>query len=69
MLRASHYRHPQRPVLSFYVAFGVASAPALFKRMIETVLQDLSRVACYLDNILIRGATLDEHMQTLENVL
>ena len=32
-------------------------------------MQGLPRVACYLDDILIMGATLDEHMQTPEKVL
>ena len=32
-------------------------------------MQGLPRVACYFDDILIMGATLNEHMQTLEKVL
>ena len=51
--------------------FGVASAPALFQRVMKTVMQGLPRVACYLENddILITGATFDGHVQTLEKVL
>ena len=46
--------------------FGVASAPALFQRVMDTVMQGLPRVACYLGNILITGETPEEHMATLE---
>ena len=32
--------------------FGVASAPAIFQRVMDTVLQGLPKVICYLDDIL-----------------
>ena len=41
--------------------FKVTSAPALFQQAMDTLLQGLSRVICYLDNILITGATQEEH--------
>jgi len=56
------YRYTRLP-------FGVASAPALFQRVMDTIMQGLPRVACYLDDILIIGETLEEHMATLEEVL
>lgn len=34
-----------------------------------TVLQGLPKVICYLDDILVSGATREEHLQNLENVL
>ena len=49
--------------------FGVASAPAVFQRIMETVLQGIPNVCVYLDDILVTGATDDEHLQTLELVL
>ncbi|XP_016335635.1 uncharacterized protein K02A2.6-like [Sinocyclocheilus anshuiensis] len=49
--------------------FGVASAPAIFQRTIEGLLQGLTHVAVYLDDILITGVTDEEHLQTLDAVL
>ena len=49
--------------------FGVASAPAIFQRTMETVLQGIPNVCVYLDDILVTGATDEEHLQTLDHVL
>ena len=49
--------------------FGVASAPAIFQRTMETVLQVIPNVCVYLDDILVTGATDEEHLQTLDHVL
>lgn len=42
------YRYKRLP-------FGVASAPALFQRIMEQILLDLPQCACYLDDIIICG--------------
>ena len=49
--------------------FGVASAPAIFQRTIENILQGIPNVSVYLDDILITGKTEEEHLRTLEEVL
>ena len=49
--------------------FGVSSAPAIFQRCMETLLQGCQGVSVYLDDILITGATLEEHIQNVEIVL
>ena len=49
--------------------FGVASAPAVFQRVIDTILQGIPHVLCYLDDLLITGTTEEEHLQNLEEVL
>lgn len=49
--------------------FGVASAPAIFQRVMDTILQGLPKVICYLDDILVTGSTDDEHLDNLEKVL
>ena len=49
--------------------FGVASAPAIFQRAIEAVLQGIPHVCVYLDNILITGTDREDHLKTLEAVL
>ena len=50
--------------------FGLCNAPATFQRLMETVLAGLARDACmvYLDDILVLGATLEEHLQNLGQV-
>ena len=49
--------------------FGVASAPAIFQRHMETLLQGVDGVSVYLDDILVAGCTLDEHLNRLADVL
>ena len=49
--------------------FGISSAPAIFQHVMDTILQGLSNVLCYLDDILITGATDQEHIHNLEEVL
>ena len=49
--------------------FGVSSAPGIFQRAMESLLQDIPSVVVYIDDILIAGATEAEHLQTLDQVL
>ena len=49
--------------------FGVASAPAIFQRTMDIILQGLSGVICYIDDILITGSSDKEHLANLEEVL
>ena len=49
--------------------FGVSSAPAIFQRTMENLLQGLEHVAVYIDDILITGCTEEEHLKTLDEVL
>ena len=49
--------------------FGVSAAPAVFQRCIETLLQSCHGVSVYLDDILITGSTMEEHLQNLDHVL
>ena len=51
------------------VPFGVASAPALFQKTMDTLLQGIPNTQCYLDDILITGKSDAEHLQNLEEVL
>ena len=56
------YRYTRLP-------FGVASAPAIFQKTMDTVLQGLPKVICYLDDILVTGSTEEEHLSNVEKVL
>ena len=49
--------------------FGVSSAPGIFQRIIESVLQGIPHVLVYLDDILVTGQNTEEHLKNLEEVL
>eukprot|EP00731_Ephydatia_muelleri_P008944 Em0004g1282a len=49
--------------------FGVSSAPSIFQRIMNSVLQGIPKVIVYIDDILITGSTDKEHLETLEKVL
>ena len=51
------------------VPFGIASAPAIFQRTMEGILQGIPNVSVYIDDILITGKSDEEHLKTLEEVL
>ena len=48
--------------------FGVSSAPAIFQKLMDTVLQGVPGVTCYIDDILVSSADEDSHLQSLEEV-
>ena len=56
------YRYTRLP-------FGIASAPALFQRVMDQILQGMEKVTCYLDDILITGNSDEEHLKNLSEVL
>lgn len=41
--------------------YGIASAPALWQRAMDQVLQGIEGVQCYIDNIIISGKEKEEH--------
>ena len=49
--------------------FGVASAPSIFQRTMENLLQGIPGVCVYIDDILITGRTDEEHLEHLDEVL
>jgi len=49
--------------------FGVASAPAVFQRCMEGLFQGCEGVSIYLDDLLVTGSNIENHMQNLDKVL
>lgn len=51
--------------------FGLCNAPATFQRIMELALHGLQWQTCiiYLDDIIVYGATFEEHMNRVEEVL
>ncbi|XP_053400415.1 uncharacterized protein K02A2.6-like [Mercenaria mercenaria] len=51
------------------LVFGIASAPAIFQRLIEQVVGDIPNVEVILDDMIVTGQDDNEHLETLEKVL
>ncbi|UYV62865.1 K02A2.6-like [Cordylochernes scorpioides] len=49
--------------------YGLNSASEVFQRCINNILSGLQGTACYMDDILIYGNTMEEHNRNLETVL
>ena len=49
--------------------FRVSSAPSIFQRVMENLLQGIPGVCVYLDDILVTGASDQEHLENLAHVL
>ncbi|XP_058816871.1 uncharacterized protein K02A2.6-like [Topomyia yanbarensis] len=49
--------------------FGIKSAPELFQREMENLFRGINGLIVYMDDLLIYGATDEEHDQTLKEVL
>jgi transposase InsO family protein len=49
--------------------FGIASAPAIFQRTMESVVGDIPMVKAYLDDLIVSGRTEQEHLANLLEVL
>ena len=49
--------------------FGVSAAPAIFQCCMENLLRGCLGVSVYLDDILVTGSTIEEHLEHLDKVL
>ena len=49
--------------------FGVSSAPSIFQRLMENLLQGIPGITVYVDDICVTGRTDEEHLQHLEETL
>ena len=48
--------------------FGISSAPGIFHRTMDNLMQGIRDVAVYMDDILVTGKTDEQHLKTLEEV-
>ena len=51
------------------LAFGYASAPAIFQRYMETLLAGIAGVGVLIDDVIVSAGSEEEHLQRLEEVL
>ena len=51
-----------------HLPFGISAAPGTFQRTLKSLLQGIKNCVVYLDDILITGATNEEHLLTLDEV-
>lgn len=49
--------------------YGVASAPAIWQRTMESILEGIPGVAVFLDDIRVAGKNKEQHLERLEAVL
>ena len=56
------YRYTRLP-------FEVASAPALFQKLMDTFLRGIPGVICYIDDILVTGDSEEDHIKNVKEVL
>ena len=50
------------------LAFGIASAPAMWQRVMDQLLSGIPKTQCIIDDIIVTGETDDEHLRNLEMV-
>ena len=51
------------------LSFGVCTVPGIFQRTIDSLLQGISNVCTYLDDIIVTGRNEEGHLQNLSAVL
>ena len=49
--------------------FGITSAPAIWQRLMDQILEGVDGTSCILDDMIITRKDDDEHLANLEEVL
>ncbi|KAI0220756.1 hypothetical protein LSAT2_027760, partial [Lamellibrachia satsuma] len=49
--------------------FGLNSAPAIFQRVVDNLIKNITHTTVYLDDVLVTGLTEAEHLRNLDAVL
>nr|XP_039263171.1 uncharacterized protein K02A2.6-like [Styela clava] len=72
-LKIDQYPFPRVEEIGLYrvnrMVYGIASAPAIWQRVLEQILQGLPKVACILDDMIITGSNDEDHLKNVGNVL
>ena len=56
-------------LLQNLMPFGISSVPGHFQQIIDELTRDLPGVVVYLDDILVSGSTVEEHLRNLQHLL
>ena len=59
---------PSTPIEGYISLHDFHLAPAMFQKMMDTILQGIPGTIYYMDDILVTGATEEEHLRNLEEV-
>ena len=51
------------------LVYGISSAPAIFQRLMETLLAGIPNTAVFLDDVCVTGGTDEEHVRNVDEVL
>ena len=51
------------------LVFGITSAPAIWQRSVDQILEGVEGTSCILDDMIITGKDDKEHLENLEEVL
>ncbi len=49
--------------------FGLTNSGATFQRMMDNVLANAINVKCYVEDVLVHSASMEEHIKHLENIM
>ena len=65
------FNTPWASYMFTYLPFGLANAPSCFARLMDLVLKGIPPTKClpFLDDVLVYNSSLEEHFETLEEVL
>lgn len=66
---AHHNSHAKGPVQIRRLPYGITSAPTIFQKVMESLLQDMLQVCIYIDDIVVTGSSQEEHLEKLEEVV
>ena len=51
------------------LVYGISSAPAIFQRLMDTLLAGIPHTAVFLDDVCVTGASEEEHVRNVDEVL
>ena len=51
------------------MCFGISSAPEIFQRIMNKILEGVPGVICHMDDVLIHDTTREEHDQRVDEVM